>query len=85
MKTLVGLILLAMSAAASAGTASDAVVFSPSSFDASKTYLVVKNERGDTTILDFPDAKDCARFAAPTKGECISGTDAKSRFGSRKQ
>ncbi|AOY97460.1 hypothetical protein BKK79_36545 (plasmid) [Cupriavidus sp. USMAA2-4] len=85
MNKLVGLILLAMSSAASAATASEAVVVSPSSFDASKTYLVVKDKDGNTIVMDFSDAKDCARFAIPTKGQCIDGTVAKERFGRKKQ
>lgn len=59
-----------------------AVMLLPSRFDLGDTYLVVERE-GSTGVVPYADAKDCARFADPMRGHCISGADAKRRFGSK--
>lgn len=85
MKKLIGMLALtAVSGTGIAATASDAIILLPSSFDASKTYLVAKDAHR-TGVVDFSDAKECPRFTPlVSNGECISGSEAINRFGSMK-
>jgi len=58
----------------------DPVIIAPDSFDLRKTYLVEEGS-GWTGVQPYSDAQDCASLAAYRGDKCITGAEAKTRFG----